>query len=118
MNAADPVSVKTRNRRERRSRARELDDLRWVMADPKGRRIVWALLVKAGISRISFSSDALQMAFLEGSRNLGLMLQADVLEACADLYLLAMDEAKTTLKRDDEAEVALTETPEKEDEHG
>ena len=52
----------------------ELADLTWLMDGKRGRRIVWRLLDSAGVFRLSFSPDALQMAFAEGCRNEGLRL--------------------------------------------
>lgn len=50
----------------------------WLMSGPRGRRIVWRALERAGVFRTSYSSDALAMAFAEGARNEGLRLLAAV----------------------------------------
>lgn len=122
-NAADPKAVKARNRRERREAERFLGDIQWVMSDAKGRRFMVWLLNKAALNETSFrGGNALDMAFREGMRNLGLMVQAHVLEACPAEYLLALDEVKKIQKREEDAEeaaeLASTSTPEKEDDYG
>ena len=119
-NAADPKAVKARNRRERREADRLSADVKWVMSEPQGRRFALWLMNKAALNETSFRGNALDMAFREGHRNLGLMVQAHVLEACPELYMLALDESKKTQKREDDAESALAPdpTPEKEEDNG
>ena len=117
-NAADPKAVKARNRRERREGERLTSDVKWVMSEPQGRRFALWLMNKAALNETSFRGNALDMAFREGHRNLGLMLQAHVLEACHEQYLKALDESKKIQKSEDDAELALTSTPEKEEYDG
>jgi len=79
---------------ERQQRARQLeeDDLRWLMSDKRGRRIVWRWLESAGVWRLSFDPNALAMAFNEGSRNQGLHLLTLLLATCPALYNTMMEE--------------------------
>ncbi len=55
----------------------------WLMSGPRGRRIVWRQIDRAGVLKgTSFAPDAMTMAFSEGVRNpamrlLGLVLQLD-----------------------------------------
>ena len=72
----------------------EINDVRWLMSKKIGRRIVYRLLDQAGVWRISFSTNALTMAFNEGSRNLGLKLVADILTNCPDRYAEMLQESK------------------------
>ena len=51
-------------------------DLKWLMADPRGRRIVRGLLERSGVFRSSFTGDAMGTSFREGERNVGLGLLA------------------------------------------
>jgi hypothetical protein len=74
-------------------------DLKWVMGRERGRRFVWRLLEHAGVYRTSFSTNALQMAFNEGNRNIGLPLLADINALCPDLVQLMLKEQKNV--RDD-----------------
>jgi hypothetical protein len=46
-------------------------DLRWLMGDPRGRRIARRLIERSGIFRLSFTGDAESTAFREGERNAG-----------------------------------------------
>lgn len=64
----------------------EIDDLKWVMSNARGRRFVLALLDRAGVFRSSFSTNALQMAFSEGNRNEGLRLLDQLMSHAPDRY--------------------------------
>lgn len=80
------------------TRARlELDDLKWVMSNKRGRRFVHGMLERAGVWRLSFHTNALQMAFNEGTRNEGLALLGRLIEHCSDTYAQMLKE-----QRDDE----------------
>lgn len=66
----------------------------WLMTDKRGRRLVWGQLVRAGVFGLSFSSDALVMAFNEGRRNEGLALLAKIHSLCPELYTVMISENK------------------------
>lgn len=72
----------------------EIDDIKWLMGSKRGRRVVHRQLVSAGVFRISFHTNALQMAFNEGNRNLGNQLLALITEHCPDRYAELLTEAK------------------------
>lgn len=56
--------------------ATEEADLKWLMANPRGRRIARSLLERSGVFRSSFTGDAPSTFFREGERNVGLSLYA------------------------------------------
>ncbi len=60
--------------------------LRWLMADARGRRFVWALLGRAGLFRSSMAHSAELTAFNEGRRDTGLALLGDVMRLCPERY--------------------------------
>jgi len=78
----------------REHRRRELDDLKWLMAHPQGRRIVARLLDETGTQRSSFNHSGSVMAFNEGKRNVGLWITAEVLEAAPKGYFKLLEEFK------------------------
>ena len=92
-NAADEENVSKHKRKDQNARDRELHDLRTMMDSIEGRRFVWRLLDKAGVFRTSFTGNSTTF-FNEGMRNMGLMILADVHEACADQYIQMMKEVK------------------------
>lgn len=72
----------------------EIADLKWLMSNKRGRRFVYRLLERAGVWRLSFNTNALSMAFAEGTRNEGLRLMALVTEHCLDRYAEMLQEQK------------------------
>lgn len=72
----------------------EIDDIKWLMSNKRGRRVVHRTLQQAGVFRLSFNTNALQMAFAEGNRNAGLRLLALITEHCPDRYTEMLKEAK------------------------
>lgn len=68
------------------------DDLIWLMSGKRGRRVVRKMLERAGVWRMSFNTNALQMAFNEGMRNEGLALTAKLMAYCPDSYAKMMTE--------------------------
>ena len=72
----DPLDLRGQERdradkelRERLDRQNEEADVKWLMSQKRGRRMVWRFLDQAGVFRSSFSTNAMQMAFAEGNRN-------------------------------------------------
>lgn len=70
----------------RESRRKELDDLRWLLAHPQGRRIAGRIFGETGVFRSSFNHSGSVMAWNEGRRQIGLWLTAELLEASPDGY--------------------------------
>ena len=93
-NAADPQQIKEAKQKEKLKRDVAADDLRKVMRTPEGRRVMWRLLARCGTQRISYIGHPYEThtLFLEGERNVGLMLTADLVEACKEQYLLMLQE--------------------------
>lgn len=79
---------------------READETNFVMADPRGRAWVRRLLASMGVYRTSFNTNALQMAFNEGSRNQGLQLTAHLEEVCPDHFQSMNTEAAFASKKE------------------
>lgn len=113
---SDTKARKAYNRRERRAKERFDADVSFVMSTPQGRRFAWWLLGEAGIRRSVFRPNALDMAMLAGMQNMGLRLEAALMEACPEMYLKAQDEAGKNQKQELSEESTLANTPEKEDE--
>jgi len=71
---------------QRLRREQEVNDFRTLMGLKEGRRFVRRLLETTGVTRTSFSTDALLMAFKEGNRNLGIMLMDEIAQTCPKRY--------------------------------
>jgi hypothetical protein len=86
-NAADEQQVKEATRLGRRTREKELDDVRAVLDTGAGLRFVWRILNEAGVFMTSFTGEAPSTFFNEGRREMGLRVLADLIDAKPDAYL-------------------------------
>lgn len=68
------------------------EDLKWLMSERAGRRIVWRLLEEAGVFRSSFTGDAEGTFFAEGRRAVGLSWLGMVTGYCRDEFVLMLKE--------------------------
>jgi hypothetical protein len=101
MSLTDPTDTRALERAQSQADERnaqagrvEADDLKWLMSNKRGRRIAFRLLERAGVWRSSFNTNALTMAFSEGTRNLGLMLLSQITAHCAERYDEMLKESK------------------------
>lgn len=92
-NAADEGQVKDAKEREKLGLEKDQNDLRWVMSMPQGRRFLWRILEGCGIYKSSFTGSS-ETFFLEGQRNVGLKLLAEIMEADSESYMLMQREAR------------------------
>ena len=76
----------------------EVSDFRFLMASTQGRRFVWRLLDKAGVFRSTFRTTG-EGDFLEGMRNMGLLLLNDIHEICPEKYYVMVREQQDHAKR-------------------
>jgi hypothetical protein len=70
----------------------QVDDLKWLMAHPQGRRIVARVFEKTGIRRTPFNTSGSVMAFNACAQNVGLWLEAQVLDVAFDGYTKMLKE--------------------------
>jgi hypothetical protein len=77
---------------EKLKRQQQIDDIKWLMAHPSGRRIVCRLLEESGTFRTSFHSSGSIMALNEGRKQLGYFLTGELLEIVPDGYLKLLKE--------------------------
>lgn len=71
----------------------EEGDIKWLMNDKRGRRIVKRFLERAGVFQTSFNTNAAQMAFNEGRRNEGLHMLAKIQQWAPEQYTVMMKES-------------------------
>ena len=69
-----------------------LEDAQAVLETQEGRRFLYKLLADCGVWRSSFHTNALAMAFNEGQRNIGLLLQARLLKASPGRFQTMLEE--------------------------
>lgn len=86
-NAGDAAHV---GHAQKSKRIRELQKkavLQQFLSDPAGRMWMWDLLSQCGVFHVSFSSDALIMAFKEGHRDIGNQLIGEINRIGPEFYM-------------------------------
>lgn len=71
---------------DRARRDQDVEDLKWLLADKRGRRFFWRLLTLTHMFHTSFSLHNGDMSRMEGERNIGLQLWADLHEHAPNAY--------------------------------
>lgn len=102
----DPLDIDEQEAAETRreeatrlQRSIEVDDLKWLMGDKRGRRFVARLLNKAGVLAVDFTPDAMVVAFREGRRSLGVELMQETTEHTLDDYNRMTKEYQAWVKK-------------------
>lgn len=93
-NAADSEQVKDAQDKLQRVREREIEDVRFILNDKRGRRFLWRQLEECGVFRSSANNSGSWTYFNEGQRNIGLKLLTEITDASPDAYLLMLKENK------------------------
>lgn len=75
-------------------RDQEIADFKWLVESKQGRRFLWRLLEKTGVYRSSFTGSS-ETFFLEGQRNIGLLLVSELNAICPDVYSTMLKEQKS-----------------------
>lgn len=81
-------------RRSQLAAKQEVDDLKWLMSDKRGRRIASWLIDLAGVQRPSIDQNTAAMAFKEGKRWFGTLIVEKLEQHCFDRYLEMLKEQK------------------------
>jgi hypothetical protein len=99
--AYDPLDTESqakarqdRENREMLATKQEAADIEWLMSSKRGRRMVWGVLVRAGVFRLSFNTNSMQMAFNDGAKAEGLRMLALVNSVCPEQYVQMSKESK------------------------
>lgn len=108
-NEFDPTDLRAidrakadRETRDRLARETEESDIKWLMGNKRGRRIIWRLLDHSGVFRLSFNTNAMQMAFAEGNRNYGNRTLALIHALCPEQYPTMVKENSANERIDDD----------------
>jgi predicted Fe-S protein YdhL (DUF1289 family) len=91
--AGNQRHVERAEKASKTARRQRDEAFRWLMADQRGRRIVWSLLGKASVFQSSMAGSSELTAFNEGRRDVGLALLADIMRLCPESYTRMQAEA-------------------------
>lgn len=74
--------------------AQQAEDVQWLMGDARGRRLMWSWLEFCGVRRTPFAGNNDQTNFKAGVHNVGLMLEANIMEHAPEAWLQMVNEAR------------------------
>jgi hypothetical protein len=113
-NASDRKSIRRLEKAAKLADAQRRQVITSLMSTTFGREWMWDVLSRCHCFATTFNGDALQSAFAEGQRAIGLSLLSDIMIACPDQYIQAMresnertsiDEVRSTMDEQIEEEV-------------
>ena len=91
-----------RELREKLAQENEAADVKWLMSNKRGRRVIWRLLDQSGVFKLSFNTNAMAMAFAEGNRNYGNRMLSMIHTLCPELYPTMVKEANQNVRNADD----------------
>lgn len=84
--------VEEAERKEKDLRKQQLNDIRTVLSNASGRRLIWRLLSHCKTFASVFSVDNSHMAYQSGQQDLGHYIMSEIIEADENLLLKIMKE--------------------------
>ena len=97
-NASDEEQVACAAKKVKRNEEVELEDTKFILGTPQGRRFVWRYLGLCGVYKLSYSGEAThETAFKEGARLVGTTLLNDINSARPEAYFQMIEESKKEL---------------------
>lgn len=101
MNDFDPTDIQAAEERQAEAQAKqkrvadqEVEDLKWLMSDKRGRRIMWNLLAFTGVFRQPFTGNS-ETFFRCGMMNVGQKYLGDINEHAPERYNQMVTERQT-----------------------
>ena len=92
-NAGDRKDVRRAEKAARLSAVQRQSAVEGIMSVVGGRHWMHDILVSCHCFATTFTGDPYTTAYNEGQRSVGLLLLADIMQACPDNYVLMMREA-------------------------
>lgn len=93
-NLADERQVKKAEMKEKDLRKQELNDLRTVLSNASGRRLMWKILTKCNSFNSIFNVDNSTMAYLSGQQDIGHFIMSEITAADENLLIKLMKDNK------------------------
>ena len=94
MDISDERLVKDSEQKEKDLRKQQLNDIKTVLSNNSGRRLVWRLMERCGIFSSVYSETLPTMAYLSGQQDLGHFIMGEIVEADENLLLKMMKDNK------------------------
>jgi hypothetical protein len=93
-NAMNEVEIKQAEDKIGSVRQEELNDLRFILQSPQGRRFLWRVMGKCNFANDTFDTNALTQSRENGKRMIGLFLMAEITMADEESLFKMMRESK------------------------
>lgn len=94
-NASDKSSLDAKGERDRLAQETADADFKWLMTDPRGRRLMWRLMGRCRVFEPVFNTHGGVMNFNEGRRDTGLFLLGEINRLCpAQFAVMAAENAR------------------------
>ena len=93
-NIADKKLVKQAEALQRDKRKQELDDIRTVLSNASGKRLMWRLLGRCHTFETVFNSDAVKMSYNAGQQDIGHFIMSEIITTDENLFLRMMKDNK------------------------
>lgn len=93
-NGSDRSQVKEKKFNAQLEQDQKLTDLKEILSLKAGRRLLWRYLSECGMFRTSFDGNGSRVFFLEGMRNVGLIIHSEIVAADPEAYFLMMKEQR------------------------
>lgn len=87
--------VKKLEQKEKDLRRQQLNDIRTVLSNSSGRRLMWRMLERCNTFGSVYSQDNFKMYYQSGIQDLGHFLMAEIIEADENLLFRMMKDNKT-----------------------
>lgn len=81
------------------TRLQQKEDIKRLMSQKWGRRLMWSWLEFCGVRRTAMTGNS-QTYFLLGQQNVGLMLEAGIMEHAPESWVEMVNEAREARLRD------------------
>jgi hypothetical protein len=91
---SDPSKVKRAGVKEKDIRRQQLNDIKTVLNNASGRRLMWRIMEECNTFGSIFNQNELIMARLSGKQDLGHFIMAEIIEADDNLLLKLMKDNK------------------------
>ena len=89
-NIADESTVKKAEMKEKDLRRQQLNDIRTVLSNASGRRLLWRFLERCNTFKSIYSEHNTTMAYMSGQQDLGHFLMGEIVEADENLMVKLM----------------------------
>lgn len=93
-NASDRKDIRRAEKAAKHVESSRVEFIRAALSTPQGRIWFHQLLSACHIFSTTFNGNALNAAFAEGERNVGLMVYGDIVTHCPDEFVRMMREAQ------------------------